>query len=74
MRINLTTLCENTAAEVGFLAEWGWSILVQVNDETVLFDTGTSSIAVRIADKRGVDLHSIDTIVLSHAHKDHTGG
>ena len=74
MQIKLTTLCENTAAEVGFLAEWGWSILVQVNGETVLFDTGMSSVAVRNADKLGIDLHSIDTLVLSHAHGDHTGG
>jgi len=74
MQIKLTTLCENTAAEVGFLAEWGWSILVQVSDKTVLFDTGTSSVAVRNADKLGIDLQSIDKIVLSHAHRDHTGG
>jgi len=74
MEIKLTTLCENTAAEVGFLAEWGWSILVQVSDKIVLFDTGTSSVAVRNADKLGIDLHSIDKIVLSHAHRDHTGG
>jgi len=74
MRINLTTLCENTAARPDFMGEWGWSILVQVNDETILFDTGTSSVAVRNADKLGIDLHSIDKIVLSHAHRDHTGG
>jgi len=74
MEIKLTTLCENTAAEVGFLAEWGWSILVQVSDKIVLFDTGTSIVAVRNADKLGIDLHSIDKIVLSHAHRDHTGG
>ena len=74
MQIKLTTLCENTAAGPGFLAEWGWSILVQVNDKNVLFDTGMSGAAVHNADKLGIDLHSIDTIVLSHAHRDHTGG
>ncbi len=74
MQIKFTTLCENTAAKSGFLAEWGWSILVQVSDKTVLFDTGMSSVAVRNADKLGIDLHSIDKIVLSHAHRDHTGG
>jgi len=74
MGINLTTLCENTASRPEFLAEWGWSILVQANDKTVLFDTGGSNVAVRNADKLGIDLHSIDKIVLSHAHMDHTGG
>jgi 7,8-dihydropterin-6-yl-methyl-4-(beta-D-ribofuranosyl)aminobenzene 5'-phosphate synthase len=74
MRINLTTLCENTGTRPDFMGEWGWSILVQVNDETILFDTGTSIVAVRNADKLGIDLHSIDKIVLSHAHRDHTGG
>jgi len=74
MKIKLTTLCENTAAEPGFFAEWGWSILVQVNEDAVLFDTGMSNAAVLNADKLGVSLPTIDTIVLSHAHWDHTGG
>jgi 7,8-dihydropterin-6-yl-methyl-4-(beta-D-ribofuranosyl)aminobenzene 5'-phosphate synthase len=56
------------------MAEWGLSILVQAGGATVLFDTGLNSAVVRNADKLGVDLRAVDTIVLSHAHADHTGG
>jgi 7,8-dihydropterin-6-yl-methyl-4-(beta-D-ribofuranosyl)aminobenzene 5'-phosphate synthase len=74
MSLTLTTLCENTAGKPGFTAEWGLSILVQVDGMTVLFDTGANFAAVRNADKLRVNLRAVDTIVLSHAHADHTGG
>jgi len=74
MKVKLTTLCENTAAKPGFISEWGWSIIVQADDLNVLFDTGGSFAAVRNADRLGVDFRTINKIVLSHAHADHTGG
>jgi 7,8-dihydropterin-6-yl-methyl-4-(beta-D-ribofuranosyl)aminobenzene 5'-phosphate synthase len=74
MDLTLTTLCENTAGKPGFMAEWGLSILVQAGGLSVLFDTGANYAAVRNADKLGIDLGAVDTIVLSHAHADHTGG
>ena len=74
MQVTLTTLCENTASKAGFMAEWGLSILVQVDNSKVLFDTGASFASVRNADKLGIDLATIDKIVLSHGHTDHTGG
>jgi len=74
MGIKIITLCENTSAKPGFMAEWGLSILVQADGVNVLFDTGGSFAAVRNADKIGVDLRAIDKIVLSHGHADHTGG
>ena len=74
MEIKLTTLCENTVAGPGFSGEWGLSILIQIDDQNILFDTGAESAVVRNADKIGFDLRTIDTIILSHAHGDHTGG
>jgi 7,8-dihydropterin-6-yl-methyl-4-(beta-D-ribofuranosyl)aminobenzene 5'-phosphate synthase len=74
MNVTLTTLCENTAGEPGFMAEWGLSILVQAGGVNVLFDTGRDFAAVQNADKLGVNLRAVDKIVLSHAHADHTGG
>jgi len=73
MSVRITTLSENTAL-LGFLAEWGLSILVETDDCKVLLDTGMSISAVRNAQLLGIDLSSIDAIVLSHAHGDHTGG
>lgn len=74
MTLTVRTLCENTVNGIGFEAEWGWSALVTVGETQVLLDTGARRAAVRNADRLGLDLSSIDRIVLSHAHRDHTGG
>jgi len=73
MEIKVTTLSENTA-KAGFLAEWGISMLVEVDGMKVLFDTGESVSTVHNAQLLGVDLLAVDRIVLSHGHYDHTGG
>lgn len=73
MEIRITTLSEN-AANYGFLAEWGLSILVEVDRMRILVDTGLSFSAVHNAQLMGIDLATIDRIVLSHGHADHTGG
>jgi len=72
-QIQITTLSENTA-NYGFLAEWGLSILVEVDGLRILMDTGLSYSAVNNAALLGVDLSAVDQIVLSHGHADHTGG
>src|SRR4030043_1140357 len=73
MAVRITTLSENTA-QLGFLGEWGLSILVETESTKVLLDTGMSISARHNADLMGIDLSTIDGIVLSHAHDDHTGG
>jgi 7,8-dihydropterin-6-yl-methyl-4-(beta-D-ribofuranosyl)aminobenzene 5'-phosphate synthase len=73
MQIRITTLSENTA-NYGYLAEWGLSILVEVDGARTLMDTGLSFSVVHNAQLMGVDLSTIDQIVLSHGHADHTGG
>jgi len=73
MEIRIITLSENTA-NYGFLAEWGLSVLVEVDGMRILMDTGLSSSAVHNAQLMGIDLATIDRIVLSHGHADHTGG
>ena len=73
MSVRITTLSENTA-QLDFLGEWGLSVLVETESCKVLLDTGQSISTVRNADLMGIDLSSIDKIVLSHAHGDHTGG
>ena len=73
MDIRLATLTENTA-NLGFLAEWGLSILVTADGTNILFDTGLGVSAKHNAHLLGVDLKAVDVIVLSHGHIDHTGG
>ena len=73
MEISITTLSENTATG-STLAERGLSILVKADGATILFDTGASFSAVYNAQLLGIDLATIDHIILSHGHADHTGG
>ncbi len=73
MQINMMTLTENTAG-YGVIAEWGLSILVDVDGMRILMDTGLNFSAIHNAQLMGVDLATIDRIVLSHGHADHTGG
>jgi 7,8-dihydropterin-6-yl-methyl-4-(beta-D-ribofuranosyl)aminobenzene 5'-phosphate synthase len=74
MQIKLTTLSENTAGRVGLLAEWGLSVLVEVDNYKVLLDTGLDISAAYNAAILGIDLSAVDRIVISHGHRDHTGG
>ena len=74
MQLRLTTLTEDTAPRMGLLAERGLSILVETEEHKILLDTGQSISVVYNADALGIDLSTIDKIVLSHGHRDHTGG
>ncbi|MDY6918342.1 MAG: MBL fold metallo-hydrolase [Chloroflexota bacterium] len=74
MSLCLTTLGENTAGRPRILAEWGLSILVEADGLNVLMDTCASMTVPYNAATLGVDLSSVDKIVLSHGHYDHTGG
>jgi 7,8-dihydropterin-6-yl-methyl-4-(beta-D-ribofuranosyl)aminobenzene 5'-phosphate synthase len=74
MEIKITTLSENTARRDDFLGEWGLSILLEIENMNILFDSGTSISAVHNADILKIDLAQVSRIVLSHGHYDHTGG
>ena len=57
------------------LGEWGFSALVEARGRRLLFDTGgRPDIVLRNAEALGLDLASIEDVVLSHGHWDHTGG
>lgn len=54
---------------------FGFSCLIQLKDKNILFDTGGDSpTLLNNMEKLGIDLKSIDTIVLSHIHGDHVNG
>ncbi len=54
---------------------WGFACVVDTADERVLFDTGSDG-PMLIGNMRalGIDPQTIDVLVLSHEHWDHTGG
>lgn len=56
-------------------SEHGLSFWIETEAGIVLFDTGqTSTVLAHNLDVLGLEVNRIDTVVLSHAHIDHTGG
>ena len=72
--MQITTLVENTVNKSCLLAEHGLSVLLETEDEAILFDTGQHHALFHNATKMGIDLSKVGKIVLSHGHSDHTGG
>jgi 7,8-dihydropterin-6-yl-methyl-4-(beta-D-ribofuranosyl)aminobenzene 5'-phosphate synthase len=75
MKVEITTLVENSAGEHHQLqSEHGLSFHVKAGDSTILFDTGASSKFIHNAGRLSLDLKSIDQVLISHGHYDHSGG
>ena len=54
---------------------WGYSALIEYGGKRILFDTGGQyRVFADNANKLNVDLKSLDFVVLSHRHGDHTSG
>jgi 7,8-dihydropterin-6-yl-methyl-4-(beta-D-ribofuranosyl)aminobenzene 5'-phosphate synthase len=74
-KIRITTLSENSVADIDYIAEWGFSVHIAIDGgPTLLFDTGNGLACTFNAEVAGIRLSDIDMIVLSHGHTDHTGG
>lgn len=56
-----------------FLAQHGFSVFIEAGVK-VLFDAGPSDILLHNAELLGVDLNTVDYVVLSHGHWDHADG
>jgi 7,8-dihydropterin-6-yl-methyl-4-(beta-D-ribofuranosyl)aminobenzene 5'-phosphate synthase len=73
--IRFTILYDNYVHREGTRADWGFSCLVEGTEKTILFDTGTRpEILAQNAKVLGVDWKTVDLVVISHNHGDHTGG
>ena len=57
------------------IGEWGFSAMIEVDNQRILFDTGSREKTVlQNAEELNISLNNIDNVFLSHNHKDHTGG
>lgn len=75
MKIEITTLIENNPDDHEQLSnEHGLSLFIEADGVNILFDTGKSGDFIQNADKLGKDLTSLDNIIISHGHYDHSGG
>ncbi len=77
--LKISVLVENSTFKPGFLAEHGLALLIEVTGEEerklILFDTGqTSDTLLHNMEKLGIQPPSLDLVILSHGHYDHTGG
>ena len=72
--MKFTFLVDNKTEDTRCRAEWGLSILIETKGNKILLDTGASSLFAENAAKMGIDLKTIDALVISHGHYDHTEG
>jgi len=73
--MNITILVENSPGPLaGLEAEFGLSLFIKTRQTTILMDTGASGRFAINAAAMGIDLESVDWLVLSHGHYDHGGG
>lgn len=74
MPTSITILCENYTEKTGTIAEAGFSALIKAENKTYLFDTGPGLSLPHNTKALEIDLSTVDKILLSHGHRDHTGG
>lgn len=68
------TILSSMVAQEG-IGEWGFSALIEVDNNKILFDAGSRKTTVlENAKELNIDLSKVPTLVLSHWHDDHTTG
>jgi len=74
--MKITIVYDNELRKVGLRQGWGFSALIEdAKVSPLLFDTGADGPALLHNMKElNIDPQDISTIVISHAHGDHTGG
>src|ERR1700741_1505283 len=71
----ITILYDAFGTDPSMTKDWGFSALVEVAGKRILFDTGNDAdIFAANVRAKGVDLKTLDFIVLSHRHSDHMAG
>jgi len=74
MTLKITTICENKVMKEELMGEHGLSFLIEYKGKRFLLDTGSGLTFRHNAEKLQLDLSSLDGIIISHGHFDHTGG
>ncbi|WP_147159934.1 MBL fold metallo-hydrolase [Novosphingobium sediminis] len=72
--VKVTTLSTMLTDYVG-LGEWGYSALIEIDGRRILFDTGGNpDVVLKNAEALKIDLSTVEDVVISHFHDDHTSG
>jgi 7,8-dihydropterin-6-yl-methyl-4-(beta-D-ribofuranosyl)aminobenzene 5'-phosphate synthase len=73
--IKISVIYDNNPCDQKLKTDWGFSCFVEGLEKSILFDTGANGqILLSNMAKLGIRPGDIDVVVLSHAHRDHTGG
>ena len=75
VKSQITILYDAFGTDPSITKDWGFSALVEVAGKRILFDTGNDAdIFAANVNAKGVDLKTLDFVVLSHRHSDHMAG
>jgi 7,8-dihydropterin-6-yl-methyl-4-(beta-D-ribofuranosyl)aminobenzene 5'-phosphate synthase len=72
--MKVVILADNRTGPTHLATEHGLAVYVETDAARYLLDTGASGLLVQNAVPAGVDLSTVDWVILSHGHSDHTGG
>ncbi len=72
--MKVTVLVENTVYHGGLFAEHGLSLLIEVGERVILFDTGQSAAFLHNMERMEIDPAIVTDVIISHGHYDHAGG
>jgi 7,8-dihydropterin-6-yl-methyl-4-(beta-D-ribofuranosyl)aminobenzene 5'-phosphate synthase len=73
--VEIRILYDNVSTRPDLKADWGFAALVSAGGHRVLLDTGAKAhIFMGNLQAMGVEPASIEHLVISHEHNDHTGG
>jgi 7,8-dihydropterin-6-yl-methyl-4-(beta-D-ribofuranosyl)aminobenzene 5'-phosphate synthase len=73
--VRLCVVFNNVPYKADLETGWGFSCWIKDQDNTILFDTGgNGDILLRNMKRLGLDVKTVQAVVLSHIHGDHTGG
>lgn len=74
MKNRIIVLNDNRCRNKKLECEHGLSFYIEFEDKKILFDAGQTNIFLNNAEKLGIDLKSLDAIILSHGDYDHGNG
>jgi len=73
--LRLSVVYDNHPDDKKLKADWGFSCFVEGPEKSILFDTGADGqTLLSNLEKMGIPPARVDVVVLSHIHRDHTGG
>lgn len=73
--LTITVVYDNNPYKQELETSWGFSCVITGAEKTILFDTGGDGLLLLDnMRKLAIEPNSIDIVVLSHIHGDHTGG